>query len=320
MSNAMADTQPPSGGGQLGEIPHVRLPRPELLFSRRAERFTALAPGHTLSEYLELLARLAAVQLTAYETIAALPPPGRAPETGEDGRPLDAGTHRRDASWRDALRVIVTELSVAPMPAESRAALDALRALGDTAVEAIAGRVLANAVEGADLAAGLFVAAALQVYFASLASQLRPGGVPRARNGCPVCGSLPVAGIVLGDDRLRYLVCSLCGTQWHETRVQCAACHQGKDIAYFQLEGDRAASLPPQVAAAVKAEACPACKAYTKLFYVEKDPKLEPFADDVASLALDLLMAEDGWQRYGVNLFLVPAIDPASVRRNGASA
>ncbi len=105
-----------------------------------------------------------------------------------------------------------------------------------------------------------------------------------------------VAGIVLGDDRLRYLVCSLCGSQWHHTRVQCAWCHTGEGISYHAIEGERVA----------RAEACARCQAYTKLFYAEHDPSLEPFADDVATLALDVLMADDGWARHGVNPFLVP--------------
>ena len=64
----------------------------------------------------------------------------------------------------------------------------------------------------------------------------------------------------------------------------------------------------------MKAEACPSCKSYTKLFYAESDPRLEPFADDVATLSLDLLMAEDGWVRHGVNLFLVPGEERSPVQ------
>ena len=56
---------------------------------------------------------------------------------------------------------------------------------------------------------------------------------------------------------------------------------------------------------AVKAEACSTCGAYLKLFYREKMPDAEPLADDVASLTLDLLAAQEGWGRSGVNLFLL---------------
>jgi FdhE protein len=313
----MTQPQAASGGSELGPIPYLRLPSPGSLFARRAQRFASLAVGHTLSEYLELLARLSGAQAAAAASArlslqaAKLPPE----------RPLDAATHRRGPEWRDALAIIHAELSTAPLPAEGRAALDLIGAMPPPELDAMGDRVLANAVQGADLAAGAFAAAALQVYFTSLAAELAPDSVARARDGCPVCGSLPVAGVVLGDDKLRYLVCSLCATQWHHTRVQCTACHEGAGLRYYSLEGPRpsgaedgaaratdggagAETVPPGAAAA-KAEACPRCKAYTKLFYVEKDPALEPFADDVATLSLDLLMAEEGWVRHGVNLFLL---------------
>ena len=55
----------------------------------------------------------------------------------------------------------------------------------------------------------------------------------------------------------------------------------------------------------VKAELCGSCGSYVKLFYLEKMPAAEPLADDVASLTLDLLAAQEGWARSGVNLFLL---------------
>jgi len=48
---------------------------------------------------------------------------------------------------------------------------------------------------------------------------------------------------------------------------------------------------------------------YLKLFYLEKSPSAEPFADDAATLSLDLLMSEEGYARGGVNLFLLPGVN-----------
>ncbi len=294
----MTDPQALSGGGELGEIPYLRLPRPEALFGRRAERFAALARGHTLSEYLEFLGRLAAAQRDA----CARTRPSLAGFELPRGPPLEAERHCRTEAWRRSLAHIVDALRAAPPTAEAQAAVALLAAMPPPELEALADRVLANAVRGAELATAPLVAAALQVYFVQLASQLSPESVPRSRDGCPVCGSLPVVAVVLGDDKLRYLVCSLCATQWHHTRVQCTACHEGKGIRTFSVEGGRGEA---------RAEACPTCKAYTKLLYAEKDPGLEPLADDVATLALDLLMAEEGWARHGVNLLLVLAEERA---------
>ena len=42
-----------------------------------------------------------------------------------------------------------------------------------------------------------------------------------------------------------------------------------------------------------------------KILYQVQDLALEPLADDVATLGLDVLMAEDGWKRGGQNPFLM---------------
>jgi FdhE protein len=46
-----------------------------------------------------------------------------------------------------------------------------------------------------------------------------------------------------------------------------------------------------------------------KLFSPERGPQAEPFADDVATLSLDLLMSEEGYSRGGVNFFLLPGVE-----------
>jgi FdhE protein len=302
--------EPFSGGGERGAITPVRLPRPGPLFARRAERFAELARGHALSEYLTFLGHVAAAQAavagpppSAPEGAPLLdfgPPHGPTPGAGSRAAPLEAGSHRRASRWRETFVGIARALSSAPLPDATRAGLDRVAALAGPELEALADRLLANAVGPGDLATGPFAAAALQAYFTALAARLRPDALEVAGDGCPACGSPPVVGVVLGDDKLRYLVCSLCATRWHRTRIQCAACQTGQGISYLALEGRPAA----------RAEVCATCRAYTKLLYVESEPRLEPFADDVATLALDLLVAEQGFARNGVNLFLLSA-EPA---------
>lgn len=80
-------------------------------------------------------------------------------------------------------------------------------------------------------------------------------------------------------------------------RIKCANCDSSKDVAYFGIEGDNGA---------VKAEACTDCKSYLKILYLEKDTRADPTADDLATLALDVLMANAGMARSGPNLFLHP--------------
>ena len=56
---------------------------------------------------------------------------------------------------------------------------------------------------------------------------------------------------------------------------------------------------------AVRAETCDACKSYLKIVYQEKGP-VDPVADDLATLTLDILVDEAGYARSGPNLLLVP--------------
>jgi FdhE protein len=38
---------------------------------------------------------------------------------------------------------------------------------------------------------------------------------------------------------------------------------------------------------------------------MEKDPQVDPVADDLATLTLDMLVSESGLQRHGANLMLL---------------
>ena len=109
--------------------------------------------------------------------------------------------------------------------------------------------------------------AALQVCWTRMAGDLlQPEGddaTDRVR-ACPVCGSPPLASLVHARGSLagsRFLVCSLCATEWHLVRIKCTNCHSTKGIAYLEIEG---------VGAPVKAETCDECRTYTKIIYTEK--------------------------------------------------
>lgn len=270
------------------EIPYLRLPEPALLFAARAQRLLAIAGERGGDPFLTFLGRLATAQRAAAAAVPGFTPP-RAP-----GRPLD-----RDALAGDpALGTVLTALLAAlPAPGLPEAAAGAVRGLRDASPDALR-RIAAGVLDGRsrpdDVAAATFVGAAVQVLATVRAARLDPAGVARVESGCPVCGAAPVAGVVQGDDRLRYLTCSLCAAEWHLPRIRCAGCQTTAGLAYQHLENDPGA----------RAETCAACQGYVKLFDLEKRPGSEPFADDAATLALDLLLGEAGHGRIGPNLFL----------------
>jgi len=279
--------------GAPGEVVHLKLPRPAELFARRARRFRELSPGNPMGEFLDALADVAGAQAAALAHL----PAGQAPIPDlPTAAPLRATSHSRSPAWRDALAALVERLQGRAWPAPAAQALRRLAGARPQELEAMADGVIAGMPASTDLAAAPFVGAALQAYFTALASCLPAGRVERSEGGCPVCDSAPVAGLVLGDDKLRYLSCSLCGSEWNLTRIQCWSCRTTGGIQYLGVAGD---------GGAIKAEACTPCGSYLKIFYLEKMPLAEPLADDVASLTLDLLAAQEGWGRSGVNLFLL---------------
>jgi FdhE protein len=99
-----------------------------------------------------------------------------------------------------------------------------------------------------------------------------------------------------GAHGTRYCGCGLCGTLWNYVRIKCTLCASTKGISYQEIEGGPGT---------VKAETCDSCRGYLKVLQQHKDPAVDIIADDVASLALDLLVREAGFRRGGVNPFLL---------------
>ena len=286
------------------EPPRIIVPHRASVFADRARRFAALAPGHSLGDWLAFLGRIAAAQQEALDTLPAIPLPdastlGRCREHGMP--PVAAQSWPRDPAWRQALVTLAERLRTNAPPA-AEVTLTGLLAAPAAELEGLAGRVLRTELYGGDADRLPFVAAALQVYWTALAAGLGPAGIPALDlpGLCPCCGFLPVASIVrTGGDvaNLRYLHCALCNTEWNLVRVKCAACDANAKVSYRQIEGGDEV---------VRAETCDDCHAYLKIVYPEKAPEADPVADDLATLALDILVDEAGYTRAGPNLLLVP--------------
>jgi FdhE protein len=287
-----------------GEAPTVLAPDADL-FQRRARRFEQLADGHSLGDWLRFLAVLSRLQQEALQSFPAVPLPELAALTrSREHRmpPLPAQAWPRDPAWRAALRRIATALMPAA-PDAGRADLARLATLPDEQLEALAERVLHTELYGDDAALLPYVGAALQVYWTALAQRSAPIAPLDVPGVCPCCGFLPVASVVktVGETaNLRYLHCALCNTEWNLVRVKCASCDSTAGIAYRELAGE-AVRNP----GAVRAETCDECKSYLKIVYQEKGG-FDPIADDLATLALDILVDEAGYARAGPNLLLVP--------------
>ncbi|HEY0686632.1 MAG TPA: formate dehydrogenase accessory protein FdhE [Steroidobacter sp.] len=284
-------------------LPRLRLPDRAHVFSMRAARLRQQsgkdAIGGSIGDYLRLMAHLADAQQIALADMESTPPSieqiahartFRMPLVASNGWP-------REQHWRRTLRSICDSLAMLPeLSAPTRAVCDGLRVLGRESLEAQADALLAARTEAVDVAAAPFVMAALQVYWVDLASRMRTDDIPEldVPGACPTCGTLPVASVVRAQG-FRYLHCALCATEWHMVRVKCSHCLTTRGISYQFIEDG-----PP----GIRAECCDTCRTYRKILYQEQDGEVEPVADDLASLALDLLLSDAGYHRASANPLL----------------
>lgn len=291
-------------------IPRVRLPDRERVFARRAARLRERAHEHPLGDYLRLLAAVCDAQQAALARFVATPPAealvARAREHGMP--PLLATDWPRDPQWRAVLHDIAAAIgAIDGAPPAVAGLAQRLRAAEPDWLESQADALLALRDDAIDIAAAPFVMAALQVHWVALTASFDADRVmPLDVNGvCPLCGTAPVASLVATQAPYagyRYLHCALCATEWHRVRVECTQCGaNGKDIAYRSLTSHDADDAQAALRDPVRAETCDACHAYRKILYQEFDPAVEPVADDLATLTLDLLLGEAGYHRASGN-------------------
>lgn len=284
-------------------IPPLLFPRLKNLYNRRAERLRILATDNPLGDYLRFAALIAhAQEVVLYDCPLEKDLTALIADAASRGKPpLDLHVLPRDTHWQRLLHSLIAELK----PEMSGPALAVIENLEKAAVqelEQMATALLNSEFGQVSSDKAPFIWAALSLYWAQMAS-LIPGKA-RAEYGeqrqfCPVCGSIPVCGVVhMGSTNgLRYLHCNLCESEWHVVRVKCSNCEQTGNLHYWSLDHEQAA---------VKAESCGDCGTYLKLLYQEKDPQVEAVADDLASLVLDAKMEQEGFARSSLNPFLFP--------------
>ena len=144
--------------------------------------------------------------------------------------------------------------------------------------------------------AGRFYARVLvQPYAEYLASRgdIHPNS---AGSTCPFCNARPVAGVLRGegDGGKRWLLCSLCSTEWQYRRVLCPGCgEENKD----KLPIYTAAEFP-----AARVDACDTCQTYLKSIDLTKDGHAIPAVDEIATVALNIWAEERDYVKLETNL------------------
>jgi len=114
---------------------------------------------------------------------------------------------------------------------------------------------------------------------------------------CPFCRELPVSAVLRpeGDGGKRFLLCSLCLTEWEFRRILCPRCgEEDKDkLAIYTAE-----EFPH-----IRVETCESCRSYIKAIDLTRNGRAVPVVDELASIPLDLWAVEKGYTKLQPNLF-----------------
>lgn len=111
------------------------------------------------------------------------------------------------------------------------------------------------------------------------------------RGNCPICGAWPALSELRGPDQVRYLRCSLCGSDWAYPLLRCPYCENSdhNQLEYFFIEGEEKKH---------RVYVCEACKGYVKIFPVLDPTPAELLSlEELASLHFDIIAADKGYAR-----------------------
>lgn len=140
-----------------------------------------------------------------------------------------------------------------------------------------------------------FVRALLQPFAESLAMRgaISVESTPAV---CPFCSARPVAAVLRGEGvgSKRWLLCSVCATEWPFRRLLCPNC----------AEEDKT-RLPVYTAPQfnhVRVEACDSCRTYIKAVDLTVDGHAVPVVDEIASVALNIWAAEHDYAKLESNI------------------
>lgn len=286
--------------------PFVQL-SPADLFAKRADRFETLSEGHPMGAYLSLMASVSRAQQAVLDSPPELPEldaQNISAALEHDMPPLAVDTLLHNAGWQTILDAWI-DVFKKQNESLSEAVREALEKLTDATSDqrrSWATALLGGRFSEVPQALSPFLGAALQVAWRYWVKAINAEDIREREDQteCPCCGSLPVAGVIHQRrpmDGVRFLQCSLCSTEWHYVRLKCSHCLSTRELDYLHFEDS------PH---GIKAEACPDCHTYLKQLYLELDSGGEAVTADLASLDLDMCLADQELQRRTPNLLLAP--------------
>ena len=283
------------------ETPLLVLPIAKEVLKERSTRLEQLAQDGTLKEWLKFCSKVAKAQADSIDAITS--------ETLEKNiieeslkhgmPPVSIGTWKAGDDWNQAFNLLTKSLASEDLPDTVKKILSDFTAANGPELHLQAEKFLQADEQDVKPEWAPFIGAILQMIWMKKVAQLAPHASSYKGQStlCPVCGSHPVASVVrVGSrDAHRYLVCSLCASEWYASRARCTNCETPKEV---NMMGETKESL-------VQGECCDDCHGYLKIMYQSRDPMMEVVADDLASIQVDLALSNEGYQRTGRNMFFM---------------
>jgi FdhE protein len=142
-----------------------------------------------------------------------------------------------------------------------------------------------------------FAQALLQPYSEYLASKGPSAIAEGSSRLCPFCGSKPQVAVMRpeGDGAKKFLMCSLCSTEWVFRRLLCPNC--GEE------DKDKLPVFAAQEFDYVRVDACDNCRTYMKAIDLTKNGNAVPAVDELATISLNLWAQENNYRKLRPNLF-----------------
>lgn len=143
----------------------------------------------------------------------------------------------------------------------------------------------------------IFFANALLQPFAEYLAERNVSSTEASPPVCPFCGARPQLAVLRpeGDGAKRFLLCSMCGTEWFFRRLLCPNCAE-----------ENKEHLPVFVAQEfdyVRVDACDTCHTYIKSIDLSKNGNAVPVVDELATVSLNLWAQENNYKKVQPNLF-----------------
>lgn len=107
---------------------------------------------------------------------------------------------------------------------------------------------------------------------------------------CPICGSMPLISSLEQKEGFRHATCSFCRHHYRIRRIACPVCGEDdqKKLTFFTVDEEPG----------FRVDVCESCKTYIKTIdFRDLDRVALPVLDDLDSLALDYVAANQGYRR-----------------------